>query len=244
MKKKLPLIVIVIAVAAFAAWKFSKRHEFLYAGTVEATYVDISPQLTTPIATVEVREGYPVKKGDTLVTLSAEDVRLAAQIAQRDYERGLRLKQSGTLPDEQFDKLRFKRDDASLRDSWRTIVSPIDGTVVDRYREPGEMVNSSMKLLTLADLKNVWAYIYVPQAVMSRLKLNQDIAVTVPELDMEKINGRIEYIRPEAEFTPKNVQTREERTRLVFGVKVSFLGANDDETLKPGMTIEMQLPKD
>ncbi len=239
MRKKIPVILILMAVAAFAAWKFSKRHEFLYAGTVEATYVDISPQLTTPIATVEVREGYPVKKGDTLVTLSAEDERLAAEVAQRDYDRGLKLRQSGTMPEEQFDKLRFKRDDAALRDSWRTIVSPLDGTVVDRYKEPGEMVNPTMKLLTLADLKNVWAYIYVPQAVMSRLKLNDNVTVTVPELDMQKITGRISYIRPEAEFTPKNVQTREERTRLVFGVKVAF--DNADSALKPGMTVEADL---
>jgi len=238
-KKKLPIALIVIAVAAYAVWKFSKRNEFLYAGTVEATYVDISPQLTTPIATVEVREGNPVKAGQVLVTLSAEDARLAAQIAQRDYDRAMKLHNSGTMPQEQFDRLRFKRDDAALRDSWRTIVSPLDGTVIDRYREPGEMVNPSMKLLTLADLKNLWAYIYVPQPVMSRLKLNDPITVTIPELGMKKLSGRVSYIRPEAEFTPKNVQTREERTRLVFGVKLAF--DNTDGTLKPGMTVEADL---
>jgi HlyD family secretion protein len=238
-KKRMPLILVALAVTAFAVWKISKSREFLYAGTVEATYVDISPQLTTPIATVEVREGNPVKSGQVLVTLSAEDVRLAAQIAQRDYARAVKLRESGTLPEEQFDKLRFKRDDAALRDSWRTIVSPIDGTVIDRYREPGEMVNPSMKLLTLADLKNLWAYIYVPQSVMSKLQLNQEIAVTVPELDLRKFTGRVSYIRPEAEFTPKNVQTREERTRLVFGVKIAF--DNTDAALKPGMTVEADL---
>jgi HlyD family secretion protein len=61
---------------------------------------------------------------------------------------------------------------------------------------------------------------------------------------MRKFTGTILKINDEAEFTPKNVQTRSERTRLVYGVKVSFLGANDDEILKPGMTIEIELPSD
>lgn len=239
MKKRWPFILILAVVAAYVAWRLSHRRDFLYAGTIEATYVDISPQLATPIATVEVREGNAVKKGQVLITLSAEDVTLAAKIAQRDYDRAIKLHESGTMPQEQFDRLRFKRDDAALRDSWRTIVSPLEGTVVDRYREPGEMVNPSIKLLTLADLKNLWAYIYVPQAVMSKLKLNQEISVTVPELGMKRFTGRVSYIRPEAEFTPKNVQTREERTRLVFGVKLAF--DNVEGILKPGMTVEADL---
>jgi len=57
---------------------------------------------------------------------------------------------------------------------------------------------------------------------------------------MRKLTGRVTHINSEAEFTPKNVQTRQERTRLVFGVKISF--DNKDGLLKPGMTIEMDLP--
>jgi HlyD family secretion protein len=64
----------------------------------------------------------------------------------------------------------------------------------------------------------------------------------LPELNNREFDGKIIKINDEAEFTPKNVQTRSERERLVFGVKVSFLGANDQEILKPGMTIEVKLP--
>jgi HlyD family secretion protein len=63
----------------------------------------------------------------------------------------------------------------------------------------------------------------------------------VPEDNNRSVSGHIEHINDEAEFTPKNVQTRKERTRLVFGVKVAF--QNDDEYLKPGMTVEIKLPE-
>jgi HlyD family secretion protein len=65
----------------------------------------------------------------------------------------------------------------------------------------------------------------------------------LPELNSREFDGKIIKINEEAEFTPKNVQTRSERTRLVFGVKVSFFDSNAEEILKPGMTIEVNLPQ-
>jgi len=240
MKKKIPLF-LVIAAVAFAAWKISHQQEFLYAGTVEATYVDLSPQVTTTIGSVEVREGDPVKNVQDLVHMTGDDIKLAADIAERDFQRALKLRNSGSMPQESFDRIRFRRDDAVLRSSWCVIKSPLDGTVIDRYHEPGELVNPSMKLLTLADLDHVYAYIYVPQTMLAHVQLDQKLEGLLPELDMKRMEGRITHIRDQAEFTPKNVQTREERTRLVYGIKVSF--DNPGHVLKPGMTVEVKLPE-
>jgi HlyD family secretion protein len=66
----------------------------------------------------------------------------------------------------------------------------------------------------------------------------------LPELGNREFDGTILKINDEAEFTPKNVQTQAERERLVFGVKVSFRDANAEEILKPGMTIEVELPNE
>jgi HlyD family secretion protein len=143
-----------------------------------------------------------------------------------------------------MDLVKNRKDDADVRMSWCRVQSPIDGTVLSRYHEPGEWVAPGTKMLTLANIKNIWAYIYVPQPAVARLKPGQKLVGRLPEMPGRDFAGTILKINDEAEFTPKNVQTRGERERLVFGVKVSFLGVNDDETLKPGMTIEIELPKD
>ena len=128
-----------------------------------------------------------------------------------------------------------------MRLGWATMRSPIDATVITRYHEPGEMVNPGTKLLTLADVEHVWAYVYVEQPLLSKIKTGMEVGGIIPESDMKKITGSIAKINDEAEFTPKNVQTRRERTRLVYGVKIAF--DNREGLLKPGMTVEMRLPE-
>jgi HlyD family secretion protein len=128
--------------------------------------------------------------------------------------------------------------------SWCTIRSPINGTVLSRYHEPGEWVVPGTKILTLANIRDIWAYIYVPQPEVAGLHPGMKLKAYLPEMNNRQFVGTILKINSEAEFTPKNVQTQAERTRLVFGVKVSFLGVNDEEILKPGMTVEVELPKD
>lgn len=237
MKKKIPFVLLVIALGALIVWRVKHRSEFRYAGTVEATEVDISPRLAAPILTIVPQEGDPVGRGDVIVRLDGADVQLAADQAERDYKRGVELNRNGSLPAEALERLRFRRDDAALRLSWCNIVSPLDGTVLSRYREPGEWVTPGQKILTLANLRDLYAYVYVPAPVMEKLKLNQEVTAFLPLSDGRSIVGKIVHIRNEAEFTPKNVQTRTERERLVFGIKIAF--DNKDGMLKPGMSVEL-----
>ncbi|MBV2167259.1 MAG: efflux RND transporter periplasmic adaptor subunit, partial [Bdellovibrio sp.] len=127
------------------------------------------------------------------------------------------------------------------RRQWCEIKSPLRGTVLTTYFEPGEMVGPGSKLLTIGNLDEVYAYFYLPHDEISHLKLQQEVTAFLPELEKKPFSGVISFINPEAEFTPKNVQTREERTRLVYGVKVSF--QNPEGVLKPGMTLEWGVKK-
>jgi HlyD family secretion protein len=226
-------------VSAVLYFALVKRAAFTYAGTVEATEVDLSSRLTGVIGSVSAQEGDNVKEGQVLVKLSIEDIDVAADAAERDYKRAVELLNAGSMNQEAFDRVKFKRDDSAVRLSWGTIKSPIDGAVITRYHEPGEMVNPGTKLMTVADLKRPWAYLYVPQPVLSKISVGMDVPGIVPEAG-KTIPGKIIHINEEAEFTPKNVQTQKERTRLVYGVKIEF--KNDDGFLKPGMTIEASLP--
>ncbi len=240
MKKRIPVIIAVLVLAGIVAFVAGKRSQFLYAGTVEATTVELSSRLMGTIEKVTVQEGDNVKKGDLLVSISGDDVRVAADAAGRDYRRAVQLLADGSMNRETFDRLKFKYDDAMVRLSWCTISSPLEGTVITRYHEPGEMVNPGTKLLMLEDLSTVWAYIYVAHDGLAKIKTGMTVEGVVAEANMKTIPGTIIKINEEAEFTPKNVQTRNERTRLVYGVKINF--NNADRFMKPGMTVEVKLP--
>jgi HlyD family secretion protein len=241
-KTAIPLVIVIVAAVVIKLVFF--QNTFRYAGTLEATKVDISAQVPSSIKTVDVREGDHVQEAQPLAALSCEDIRIASDLATENYNRNLRLFHSGTASQETLDQMKNHKDDADVRLGWCDIKSPIQGTVLSRYHEPGEWVSTGTKLLTLANIRDIWAYIYVPQPEVSQLKPGMELKGYLPELGNQMFVGKILKINDEAEFTPKNVQTRSERQRLVFGVKVSFLGSNDAEILKPGMTIEVEIPKD
>jgi HlyD family secretion protein len=242
MKNKKPLLAIpVVLVGALIAWKTLFQAPFRYAGTIEATDVDLSPRISSTISTVTVHEGDRVVAGQPLIELGCEDLKLAAQIAASDFARSEKLYKEGSTPFETFDRDRNRRDATALSVSWCRIASPIDGTVLARLHEPGEWASPGVKILTLADLGAVYVYAYAPQDELYKLRPGQEVRAFLPEAGDKPRKGAIAFIRPDAEFTPKNVQTRVERTRLVFGVKIAL--DNADGMLKPGMPIEIELPK-
>jgi len=241
--KKIRIIIAVLILAGigFLIWWFMRPTEFLYAGTIEATEITLSARVASVIESVVVKEGEDIKAGQTLMTLSGEDLKLAARLAENDFKRAQKLFQSGSLSQADFDKIRFHHERADLLESWCTIQAPQAAKVLYLYHEPGEMVTPGTRLVTLADLSEVWAYIYVEQPRLATLSTGQTVEGVLPEMPGRIFKGQIALIRDQAEFTPKNVQTRNERTRLVYGIKVVF--QNQANILKPGMTIEVRLPE-
>ncbi len=238
-KKKIGIAIFLICLGFVIKIVFFPP-DFLYAGTIEATKVDLSARLISVIASTEIKEGDHVNKDTLLMALACEDYRLAYQIATQNFTRAASLFKQGSQSEESYDQIKNRKDDADLKLSWCKIVSPVSGIVLNIYHEAGEMVAVGTKLITVANLRDdIYANIYVPQTLASQLKIGQKVVGYLPELEMKEMEGTIAKIGEEAEFTPKNVQTREERTRLVFAVKVAF--SNQDELLKPGMTIEIKL---
>lgn len=122
--------------------------------------------------------------------------------------------------------------DYSLQKS--SITSPISGTVLTKYAETGELANMGTPLFKVADINNMILRLYVTNDQLSALKLNDKVQVYVDQTDKnEKVyDGTITWISDKSEFTPKTIQTKNERANLVYAIKVSV---KNDGFLKIGM---------
>ena len=111
--------------------------------------------------------------------------------------------------------------------------APISGLVLEMPVHVGELAVPGAPLATLADLENMNLTIYVPEDQIGQVQIGQPVSVTVDAYPERTFQGAVRFIASQAEFTPKNVQTREERVNMVFAVKVQL--PNTDHALKPGM---------
>ena len=177
--------------------------------------------------------------------IAAQDVdraRQAYEVAkaqERSARERLALVLEGPRPD-QIDAARWQVTQAEaalaqarsrLREA--IVVSPIDGVVLRKNLEVGETANPGVPILTLVDPKDVWLRAYVPETEVGRLKIGEPARVRVDAFADRVFTGRLIEIGSEAEFTPRNVQTKKERVNLVFRIKIQI--DNPDGLLKPGL---------
>ena len=120
------------------------------------------------------------------------------------------------------------------------IHAPFAGVVTVRHREPGESVQAGAPVVTLLNTDDRWVRIYVREDQVGRVRVGQDAHITSDSHPGKTFDGRVTLIASEAEFTPRNVQTAEERVKLVYAVKVAIVG---DATLqlKPGVPADVTL---
>ena len=120
-----------------------------------------------------------------------------------------------------------------------TIVSPMAGVVTEQLVEVGELLGPRAPVVVVTDLDRVWANVYVDEPVVPRLRLGQP-ATVFTDAGGAGLPGTVSFISSRAEFTPRNVQTAEDRSKLVYRIKVSV--NNADGTLKTGMPVEAEIP--
>lgn len=120
-------------------------------------------------------------------------------------------------------------EDASLK-------SPLSGWVISKNREPGEVVQAGTPIVTVGNLKDIWFRAYIDETDLGKVKLNQKVNVTTDSYPDKVYKGLISFISKQAEFTPKNVETKKERVKLVYRIKVTL--DNSELELRPGMPAE------
>ncbi len=119
------------------------------------------------------------------------------------------------------------------------IINPVNGTVLVKYAEVGEIAAFGKPLYKIADLSSIQLRVYVSETQLSNIKIGQEVTVKIDKgSEMESFKGSITWIASEAEFTPKIIQTKEERVNLVYAIKIDV---KNDGSLKIGMPAEMFL---
>jgi HlyD family secretion protein len=175
-------------------------------------------------------------------TLAGE---LAAADAEQAAER-LSLLESGARREEvdaaaaEAQSARATHAAAEARLADTVLEAPRAGFVQVRHRDPGEVVPAGAPVLTLQDLSDRWVRIYVPEDRLGAVHLGAAARVRSDTFPDRTYPGEVVFLSTEAEFTPENVQTQEERVRLVYAVKVRITGDPDRE-LKPGMPVDVEV---
>ncbi|MBI2934056.1 MAG: efflux RND transporter periplasmic adaptor subunit [Chloroflexi bacterium] len=114
-----------------------------------------------------------------------------------------------------------------------TITSPVSGMVARKIAQKGEIVLPGASILKVVDLRTVTLKVFVPESDIGQLKLGSAAYVSVDSYPERRFPGRVTFVSPQAEFTPRDIQTKEERARTVFAVKITL--DNPEGILKPGM---------
>ncbi len=125
---------------------------------------------------------------------------------------------------------------------YATLVAPCAGVILSKNVEPREYVAPGTAVVTLADLRQVWLRAYLEESELARVKVGQKAWITTEAAPGRRFEGRVSFISSEAEFTPKIVQTRKERVKLVYRIKIDV--PNPAMELKPGMPADAEIALD
>src|SRR5216684_2487475 len=219
--------------------------------SVDAQLVQARAQIESALAVLEANKA---NLAAAEANLQAIETNLAR--AESDLARLEALYREGAVSAEQIDTarsaakaLRAERDavasraqlaqaqallqQAEILRSYTILKAPMAGVVVAKNAEVGDLVGVGAPVVTVADLSQVYLRVFVSESDFARVKLGQPVDVRVDGFSGRTFRGTVDQINSSAEFTPRNVQTKEERVKLIFGVKVAL--PNPDGVLKPGL---------
>lgn len=255
-------ILILGGVAAlFYAEKKNHSDVIKVSGNIEGDDVRISFRVEGQITELFTDEGKVVKAGDLVARLNTDELakerdNAAAslkaaefdyELAKIDYQRSENLFKEGAVSAQKRDQdktafdarsakveqLKASLDLAQTRLDFTDLASPLDGYILVKSSLAGEVVKPGTPVFTAIDLQNIWVTAYINERDLGRVKLGQHADVVTDTYPGKKYKGTVSFISSQAEFTPKFIQTQEERVKLVYRIKVRV--DNSSLELKPGM---------
>ncbi|MFA4889405.1 MAG: efflux RND transporter periplasmic adaptor subunit [Candidatus Omnitrophota bacterium] len=230
-------------------------------GNIEGNDVRISFRVDGQMTELLTDEGMVIKKDDIVARLNKDElskVKAEAEAALKlaeyqykldhdDYIRAENLLKAGAISAQKRDtaktqmdtdsanikKLRASLELANTKLGWTDLASPLDGYVLVKSALPGEVVQAGAPVVTAVNLDDIWVTAYINETDLGKVKLGQKAYVQTDSYRGKKYDGRVSFISSQTEFTPKNIQTTEERVKYVYRIKVKVDNSSLD--LKPGM---------
>lgn len=256
-------VALVALIATAAIIKFENRYEKIIkvSGTIEGDDVRISFRVTGQITELLTDEGMVIKRNQVVARLNQDElskVKAEAEATLKlaeyqyrldydDYIRAENLFKAGAISAQKRDEARTKADTAranikqlqaslelaNTKLGWTELASPLDGYVLVKSALPGEVVQIGAPVFTAINLDELWVTAYINESDLGKVKLQQKAYVQTDTYKGKKYEGWVSFVSSQAEFTPKYIQTTEERVKYVYRIKVRV--NNSSLELKPGM---------
>jgi multidrug resistance efflux pump len=222
----------------FLVWREKPRQEsvFRLSGHIGLQATDLAFMVPGKIVTIKFQEGQEVKAGEVVAELDTHDFRQEIEVAEGKIEAIEATPRPQRLRNAELRQARAMLELARARLNYATLISPVNGLVLARAAEPGEVAAVGATILSLGDMDNVWFEGYIPAPFLAKVRYGQKADITVDAYPEKKFPGTVSFISPKAEFTPKTVETYKERITLVYRTKISL--ANHNLELKRGMPAE------
>jgi len=264
-------------------------------GFIEATEIIVSSEVSGRLDSIYFAEGDIIAAGDTIgmidtvttslmlagakasyraalskkdaAELSIKQASINYDLAHKEFERTKTLIKSGSVNQQQYDKIenafalanlaksqarvtleasmadlaRINAETALLEEQLNNCfpIAPETGIIIDKYIDAGELATTGKSLIKIAKLDEVWVKVYLPPSDLTSVKLGGKAEIDPEDGRETPIIGTITWITDEAEFTPKNIQTKQARADLVYAIKVTI--DNSDGTLKIGMPVQVTI---
>ena len=220
---------------------FLKKKQLLYSiRAILAKQPDASSQLSTiqkqiQTSNYEKKRVENLLKDDAATKKQLDDLNAQIDLLEKQYH-SLRISLSISTNSIQSETMPLKAQVEQLEDQIKKsiIVNPMEGTVLTKYVEQEEVVTTGKAIYKLADLSNILLRVYISGDQLTTIKLGQKVKIKVDDVDggSKDYEGTLEWVSDKAEFTPKTIQTKDERANLVYAIKIKV---KNDGFLKLGM---------
>jgi len=218
------LFTILLAIFICGCGPHKDIKHMTFSGTIELTEHVLGARVAGRLTTLSVDEGDFVKRGQLLATLDRFEQ------SKKDYVRVEVLYKNGGANQQSLEYARLTMED-------QQIISPIDGVVLIKDVETGEIIPAGGGVVVIGDPHDKWVKIYVSEDMVHQLTINQQASVAV-DGSAQAYRGHVTFIADKAEFTPRNVQTPEERVTQTIAVKITI--DDPDENLHAGTSADVR----